>query len=137
MSQLRDLAKPFPASLVKQPPKGKYGSYVEHSSVTEKLLATVGPYSWRIVEILRGANGIEGCIGELTVTIDGVTVSVQEAGDCEQPKNWHTEGARLKDASSDAIKRCAMRLGVGLHLWSQSNYRLYEALSKREEGEAS
>jgi len=27
----------------------------------------------------------------------------------------------MKDAVSDAVKRCAMALGVGLHLWSQIN----------------
>jgi hypothetical protein len=37
----------------------------------------------------------------------------------------------LKNAASDAIKRCAMRLGVGLSLWSQENYYLDKALAKR------
>ena len=46
-------------------------------------------------------------------------ISVVEAGDVENPTNWKTNGARMKDAMSDAIKRCAMALGVGLHLWSQ------------------
>ena len=46
-------------------------------------------------------------------------ISVVEAGDVENPSNWKTNGARMKDAMSDAIKRCAMALGVGLHLWSQ------------------
>ena len=52
----------------------------------------------------------------MTVEIDGQLVTVEEAGDVEQPFNWHTDGARLKDAISDAVKRCAMAFGVGLHL---------------------
>jgi len=39
--------------------------------------------------------------------------------------------SNLKNASSDALKRCAMRVGVGLHLWSQENYYLDKALKKR------
>jgi hypothetical protein len=32
----------------------------------------------------------------------------------------------LKDAASDAFKRCAMRVGVGLHLWTkEGEYFLY------------
>lgn len=53
----------------------------------------------------------------------------EEAGDCEEPHNWKTDGQRLKDAMSDAYKRCAMRWGCGLHLWSQKEYFLHESLS--------
>ena len=70
----------------------------------------------------------------LTVEIDGELVTVEEAGDVEQPFNWRTDGARLKDAVSDAVKRCAMAMGVGLHLWAQmdgqSEYFLDEQLKK-------
>ena len=70
--------------------------------------------------------GIGPLTGEETrehdsVEIDGKTVSVEEVGDVEKPSNWKTNGARMKDAVSDAVKRCAMALGVGLHLWSQIN----------------
>lgn len=60
---------------------------------------------------------VVGCILRMTVTVDGETITVEEAGDCEDPHNWKTDGARLKDATSDAYKRAAMRLGVALHLW--------------------
>ena len=70
----------------------------------------------------------------LTVEIDGQLVTVEEAGDVEQPFNWNTDGARLKDAISDAVKRCAMAFGVGLHLWAQfegkSEYFLDKQLEK-------
>ena len=32
---------------------------------------------------------------------------------------------------SDALKRCAMRLGLGLHLWAQKDYALHDILTKR------
>lgn len=134
MQQLTRLAKPFPSKFVKKAPQGKYGTYASHDSYNQALLAIVGPFSFTLVQTLRGAETkmIEGCIGELTVEIDGRTVSVQEAGDCEQPTNWKTDGARMKDASSDAFKRCCMRLGLGLHLWAQETYILHDLLMERE-----
>jgi hypothetical protein len=33
-------------------------------------------------------------------------------------------------ATSDAYKRCAMRLGLGLHLWSKDGYYLSEGLER-------
>ena len=45
----------------------------------------------------------------------------------------------MKDAMSDAIKRCAMALGVGLHLWSQmgdqDEYFLDKQLAKNTNGD--
>ena len=70
----------------------------------------------------------------MTLEIDGQIVTVEEAGECEQPFNWRTDGARMKDAVSDAVKRCAMAFGVGLHLWAQfegkSEYFLDKQLEK-------
>lgn len=133
MSQLGRLAKPFPPNLVKQPPKGKFGAYVPHDVVNQKLLAVLGPFSFEITEVLRGPDGtLEGCLARLSATVDGERVSVVEVGDCEQPTNWKTDGARLKDAASDALKRCAMRLGCGLHLWSQEDYFLHKQLDAEE-----
>lgn len=153
MTQLADLCKPFPAADIHRNPSGG-GEYVKHSTVVEKLLYVVGPFSYRIVEPIRGyvqgtppnpsgnsarakagtpdlTNAIVGCLAELTLTIDGETVTIVEVGDCEQPHNWPHDGARLKDASSDAIKRAAMRCGVGLSLWSQDSFRLHDALVRR------
>lgn len=137
MSDLARLARPFPPNLVKQPPKGKYGHYVSHDVVNQKLLAIVGPFTFGIREIVRGPDGrVEGCLAELTATVDGRQVTITEVGDCENPDNWKTEGARLKDASSDALKRCAMRLGCGLHLWSGQDYFLDQQLKLAEEKNA-
>ena len=147
MSQLAELAKPFRPEDIRTNPSGG-GEYVKHSTA-------VGPFDYRIVEIIRGdvpgkapnpngkskrakdgtpalVDAVVGCLAELTLTIDGRRVSVTEVGDCEEPHNWPHDGARLKDASSDALKRAAMRFSVGLHLWSQDSYRLHGALEKRE-----
>lgn len=148
MTQLAELAIPFPSRYVKQKPDGGGGDYVTHSTVTQRLLQVVGPYSWEVYELIRGdfvkvtkgkpdgllEHVVCGALCKLTVTIDDREVSVTEVGDCENPGNWKTDGQRAKDASSDGFKRCAMRLGLGLHLWvGEANYfldtKLAEAVS--------
>ncbi len=134
MSQLERLARPFPAKYVHAPAKGKFGSYIPHHVVTQALLAIVGPFDLTIGEVFYGAGPadsdgpVEGCLVTLTCTIDGERVSITEIGDCEQPGNWKTQGARMKDAISDGVKRCAARLGLGLHLYSGDEYFLYDQL---------
>jgi len=46
------------------------------------------------------------------------------------------DGERLKHATSDALKRCAMRVGLGLSIWAQQSYFLDRALDKRDGGDA-
>ena len=148
MTQLRDLAEPFPSKLVKQPPQGKYGSYVSHSTVNERGLSIVGPFSFQVTEVVRGhahevtvkkgkpdektypaREAVVGCLATLTVNVDGRIVVVTEAGDVEGAAAQE-DGANLKEASSDAFKRCWMRTGLGLHLWSQGDYFLDKQLDK-------
>ena len=128
MEQLYELSRPFPEKFIHKAPAGKFGDYIQHSVIRQRLLSVVGPYSQEVKtitrEVLTDKQGnqkevITGVVLALTVEIDGQLVTVEEAGDVEQPFNWNTDGARLKDAISDAVKRCAMAFGVGLHLWAQ------------------
>ena len=131
MSQLYELSRPFPESLVKQKPGKFAASYVEHSVISQRLLEVVGPHDFAVDRVLTSADGVVvGCTATLTVEIDGRRVSITEVGDVERPGD--NNGTNLKNAASDAIKRCAMRIGVGLSLWSQENYYLDKALAKRE-----
>ena len=142
MSQLYELSRVFPDKFIHKNPTG-FGDYIQHSVIRQRLLSVVGAYSQEVKHIIRETltdkqgkemEVVTGVILALTVEIDGELVTVEEAGDVEQPFNWRTDGARLKDAVSDAVKRCAMALGVGLHLWSQfdgqSEYFLDEQLKK-------
>ena len=129
MTQLERLARPFPAKYVRKPAQGKYGEYVPHHVVTQALLAILGPINLEVGEVFYGDGHIvEGCLVTITTMIDGQIVSVTEVGDCENPSNWKTQGARMKDAISDGVKRCAARLGLGLHLWAGADYFLYDQL---------
>lgn len=148
MSQLRDLAEPFKGRWVKKAPQGKYGDYVSHSTVNERLLQVVGPFTFEVTELIRGwadevvlkkgkpdervypsREAVVGCIARLEVVVDGKWAVVSEVGDVEGAAA-QSDGANAKEASSDAFKRCAMRLGLGLHLWSQDDYFLDKQLDK-------
>ena len=136
MSQLSKLATPFSDRFIETKPGKFAASYVPHGIVSQFLLGIVGPYDFAIDTLVRDADGtLTGCLCTLTVEIDGRTTSIQEVGECEDPNNWKTDGARLKACASDGIKRCAMRLGLGLHLWHKhdGNDVLADILEKREE----
>jgi hypothetical protein len=141
---LVELARPFPENYIER----KDGiDYVAHHIVTQRLLSIVGPFNFELVEIIRGdvaavppdPNGrsrrakagtpglqhvVVGGVWRLTCEVDGRRVQIEEVGDVGDVYNWPHDGARLKDAASDALKRCAMRLSLGLHLWAQEHYFL-------------
>jgi hypothetical protein len=128
---LYQLARPFPESMIVKKPGGKFqADYVAHGVITSRLLEVVGPFDWSIAKVITNADGIAvGCIGRLEVVIDGRPVVVEEVGDCEQISP--NSATNLKHSSSDALKRAAMRLGLGLHLWVGEHYYLHRALEKR------
>ena len=146
MSQLHELSRPFPKEFIHEPPKGKFGNYIQHSVIRQRLLSVVGPYSQEVKQVfketIRDGQGqmievVSGCILALTIEVDGQLVTVEEAGECERPLNWKTDGARMKDAISDAVKRCSMAMGVGLHLWAQFDGQSEYFLDKQLEKELS
>lgn len=136
--QLYELSRVIPAKFIKAPPKGKYGSYVPHWVIEQVLLVTVGPFDFTIAKVLRGRvpahidadtgevkhpaleDAVVGVISRIAVVVDGRPVVIEEAGSCEAGAYEWNDAERLKKATSDGLKRCAMRLGVGLHLWCKS-----------------
>jgi hypothetical protein len=127
---LYELARPFPESMIETKP-GKFAAdYVSHGTVTARLLEVLGPFDWAISKVITNADGIAvGCIGRLEVVVDGRPVVIEEIGDVEHPSP--NSASNLKNASSDALKRAAMRLGLGLHLWVGDGYWLHRSLEKR------
>lgn len=152
-SQLRKLATPFPSTYVERKPGPSGADYVAHHVVEQALIATLGSIPRQeVVQIIRGyapevqtksatygpfPDAVTGVVLRLSCEVDGREVVVEEVGDVEQPAMKDTDGARLKDAVSDAYKRCAMRMGLGLHLWAQEHYFLPQSLDKANGGDAS
>jgi len=132
MSQLYELSRKFPPALIKQKPGAFKASYVEHGVVVQRLLECVGPFTFRVDELIRDADGtVCGCLASLEVVIDGTPVVIREVGDVEHPQNGNA-GGNAKAAASDAMKKCDARLGLGLHLWTGELYFLDKSLEKRE-----
>lgn len=139
-SQLLKLATPIPKKYIGN--NGRNREAAEHTVVTQILLLAVGPYTFRILRELYsvpkgskdGEKVLTGVIGQLRCKIDGEWVEIEEAGGVENALNQDGDGERAKHASSDALKRCAMRLGLGLHIWAQDHYFLFAKLKERTEG---
>lgn len=130
-TQLQGLAKRIPKSYVKQKPGGFAADYVSHGDIQQMLLAKLGPCSQEITQIIRNAEGqVQGVVLRMQFVIDGQPVVIDEIGECERP--GQNDGLNAKNATSDAIKRCAMRVGLGLELWCQETYVLDKALANKE-----
>jgi hypothetical protein len=143
--ELYELSRVIPKHLIEPPPAGKYGHYVPHFVITQILLATIGPFDWEIVEKLYGemppietknnsypgGQGIVGVIMRLTAKVDGQIVVIEEIGAVGSPAKEPTDADRLKKGMSDAMKRCAMRLGVGVHLWCKRDDQVILAKTLR------
>ena len=105
MTQLHDLARPFPSRFVHRNPSGG-GDYVKHHVVNQRLLQVVGPFDFELVQVVRGRvvgrapnpqaqsarakagvpeleDAVVGAVCRLTITVDGRRVTVEEVGDCE------------------------------------------------------
>lgn len=130
-ADLYQLARRFPDSMIEKKPGGKFqADYIAHGVITARLLEVLGPFDWSIAKVITNAEGIAvGCVGRLEVSVDGRPVVIEEIGDVEHV--GPNSATNLKTASSDALKRAAMRLGLGLHLWVGEHYYLDRALEKR------
>jgi len=132
MIQLQDLAKPLPEKWIKEKGTGFAAKYCSHGDIQQALLAKLGPTSQRIVKEIYNSEGnvLEGVILEMVFHIDLEPVVIQEIGESE--RDTGNNALNLKNSVSDAVKRCAMRVGLGLELWTE-NYALDKALAKRAE----
>jgi hypothetical protein len=105
------LREPFPKEAIQQIDKG-WGpmDYVDQALVTDRLIQVDPEYKLEHIWTIDDEKMLESkcSVGViLRLTINGV--SREEFGD----------GANLKEAFSDGLKRCAMRFGVALDLWGK------------------
>ena len=114
-AQAKALRAPFPANQIGKLPKaGTKLDYVGHAAVTARLLEVDPDFEFgpvmnaNHVPIVR-PGGRSGAEVLYALTVLGVTR--HEWGD----------GPNMKECSSDAIRRCAMRFGVALDLWAKED----------------
>jgi hypothetical protein len=101
--------------------------YVTGEQVTTRLNDELGFLNWSFRVLEHGIHAeADECwvLGELTVTLDGRTVNRQQFGS-QKVKRSRASGTPmdigfdLKGAATDALKKCASLVGVGLYLWKK------------------
>lgn len=99
-------------------------TYVSGEQVVRRLNEVLGVSGWSF-RVLRHDINTEAdeawALGELVAEIDGKTVVRQQFGSQKVKRSRSTGtpldiGFDLKGAATDAMKKCAMLLGVGLYL---------------------
>ena len=115
-----DLRAPFPDSLLSKVDKG-FGPIdtINHAVVTDRLLKVAPDFTYAIERFVdvEGKDGMPHLLAVWGWMRIG-EVTRWEAGEVERPSTY---GDELKKATSDFIKRAAMRFGVGLDLWSKED----------------
>lgn len=99
-------------------------TYITGEQVTSRLNEVLGVAGWSF-RVLRHEIHAEAdeawCLGELTAEIDGRTIVKQQFGSQKLKRSRSAGtpldiGFDLKGAATDAMKKCASLLGVGLYL---------------------
>ena len=114
----KKLTANFPKSVVKKAPQGKFGDYVPHHIYTKRLVDVVGGKYNFTYDIIRDKdNAVVGAV--CVLEIEGLG-RMEEVGDVDMNalNRNITESEILKLAVSDGLKRCCMRFGIGLELWT-------------------
>lgn len=99
-------------------------TYITGEQVVTRLNDVLGPFGWsfRIVEHGINQEADEAwALGELVATVDGITVMRQQFGSQKMKRSRASGvpldiGFDLKGAATDAMKKCASLIGVGLYL---------------------
>lgn len=101
--------------------------YVTGEQVTTRLNEELGFLAWSFKLLEHGIHAeADECwvLGELTVEVGGRTVTRQQFGS-QKVKRSRSSGTPmdigfdLKGAATDALKKCASLVGVGLYLWKK------------------
>ena len=122
--QLLKLIKRTPTSLVQKIDKG-FGEidFMAHYDIIQLLFYHLEkPFSWSVSEPFDSGDAKEpvAVIGTLLVSVDGEEYQVDGIGSDKDAKK----------AESDALKRAAMKVGLGLELWAGGSYWLDKQLDK-------
>jgi hypothetical protein len=131
------LAEHFPASAHKKVSKGAGSqTYVPWTDAVERMNDVLGAdWSFRVVR--EGLTDTEAWVlGEITATVDGVVCVRQHYG-CESINKGQRGVADLfKIAASDAIRKAATLIGVGMYLSIQEERAEVEATMQEAVREA-
>jgi len=118
-TKLPQLLEPFPTNEIKWKPQSVKGdkcmavAYIDARLVQDRLDEVVGQAYWKdYYEILPDGHTVQ-C--SLAIRIDGEWIVKQDVG---SPSEQPDAGDRMKASYSDALKRAAVKWGVGRYLYS-------------------
>ena len=109
------LAAPFTGTDLKQRP-GRGGmtfTYADARAVAQRLDDVLGITGWNFESVVVDPTA-KAIKGTLTIRVDGVASTKEDYG---YPNGGQSDEP-LKEASSDALRRCAALLGVGRSLYA-------------------
>ena len=117
-----ELAKPFDPSEVElkvqattqDRKRGMVVAYVDARTVMDRLDAVVGPGNWRDSYYVSTDKEVDG--KRIVEVVCVLGVRVHEGGEWIEKQDVG-EGDTLKAATSDALKRAAVKFGVGRYLY--------------------
>ena len=123
-----ELAKPFDPSEVElkvqattqDRKRGMVVAYVDARTVMDRLDAVLGPGNWRDTYFVSTDKEVDGRrIVEVLCTL---SIRIPDGSDLKDGSEWIEkqdvgEGDTLKAATSDALKRAAVKFGVGRYLY--------------------
>ena len=111
------LTAPFPADAVHWKPltvKGERAlaaAYLDARAIMQRLDSVFGVGGWKdAYQIVAGGS----VVCTLSVKVDGEWVEKSDVG---SPSEQPDDGDKLKAAFSDALKRAAIKLGIGRYLY--------------------
>jgi len=96
-----------------------YVAYIDARDVMERLDSVLGPDRWRDEYVVHGAES-GGWVVECRLWID-----IDGSGEW-MAKSDVGEGDDAKSAFSDALKRAAVKWGIGRHLYGLRKVRVYK-----------
>lgn len=107
---------------------GRDLTYITGEMALSRMNAELGWLNWSFRVVREGLTDTEAWVlGELTVTVDGTTITRQQYGNQDIMRGQHATADLYKSAATDALKKAATTIGVGLHLYDEDERREVEA----------
>jgi len=113
----RQLTEPFPAEAVHFKPLTVKGNralaaaYLDARAVMQRLDSVFGVGGWKDHYVITDSGSV---VCTLSVKVDGEWIDKTDVG---SPSEQPDDGDKMKAAFSDALKRAAVKLGIGRYLY--------------------
>jgi hypothetical protein len=102
--------------------------YLTGEQVISRLNDVLGVTGWSFRVVREGATEVEAWVlGELVAVIDGDPITRQHYGNQDLKRGQYPTADLFKSATTDALKKAATTVGVGLYLYDADERRELQA----------